>query len=42
MIPKTHPRYPSLKTRELIVKGVKAGIASIDGLIAQGRGEAFD
>jgi len=29
-------------TRELIVEGVKKGITSIQGLIAQGRGEAFD
>ncbi len=42
MIPKGHPRYESLMTRELIVKGVEKGITSIHGLIAQGRGEAFD
>ncbi|MDO9097288.1 MAG: 4-phosphopantoate--beta-alanine ligase [Candidatus Methanoperedens sp.] len=42
MIPKNHPRYESLMTRELIVKGVEKGITSIRGLIAQGRGEAFD
>jgi 4-phosphopantoate--beta-alanine ligase len=42
MIPKSHPRYVSLMTRELIVKGVKKGITSVHGLIAQGRGEAFD
>lgn len=41
-IPKDHPRYRSLLTRELLVKGVKDGIASMQGLIAQGRGEAFD
>ena len=41
-IPKSHPRYGSLKTRDLIVKGVESGIASIHGLIAHGRGEAFD
>jgi 4-phosphopantoate--beta-alanine ligase len=29
-------------TRELIVEGVKNGITSTQGLIAQGRGEAFD
>jgi 4-phosphopantoate--beta-alanine ligase len=29
-------------TRELIVEGVKKGITSTQGLIAQGRGEAFD
>ena len=42
MIPKSHPRYVSLMTREKIVNGVKKGITSTQGLIAQGRGEAFD
>ncbi|MFH0903576.1 MAG: 4-phosphopantoate--beta-alanine ligase [Methanobacteriota archaeon] len=42
MIPKSHPRYESLITRDKIVKGVKQGITSTQGLIAQGRGEAFD
>jgi 4-phosphopantoate--beta-alanine ligase len=42
MIPKSHPRYESLMTRELIVESVEKGITSIHGLIAQGRGEAFD
>ncbi len=42
MIPKSHPRYESLMTRERIVEGVGKGITSIHGLIAQGRGEAFD
>ncbi len=42
MIPKSHPRYWSLITREKIVRGVKKGITSVHGLIAQGRGEAFD
>jgi 4-phosphopantoate--beta-alanine ligase len=42
MIPKSHPRYDSLMTRELVVEGIKQGITSIQGLIAQGRGEAFD
>ena len=41
-LPKSHPRYKSLRTRDLIVKGVENGITSIHGLIAQGRGEAFD
>ena len=41
-ISKTHPRYKSLQTRERIVKGVEKGLTSIHGLIAQGRGEAFD
>ena len=42
MIPKDHPRYESLMTREKIVDGVDKGITGIVGLIAQGRGEAFD
>ena len=41
-IPKSHPRYVSLKTRDTIVDGVKKGITSTHGLIAHGRGEAFD
>lgn len=41
-IPKSHPRYLSLLARERIAKGVKDGITSLQGLIAQGRGEAFD
>jgi len=41
-IPKSHPRYNSLRTRDLIVKGVEKGITSIHGLIAHGRGESFD
>jgi 4-phosphopantoate---beta-alanine ligase len=42
MAPKTHPRYESLTIREKIIDGVNNGITSIDGLIAHGRGEAFD
>lgn len=41
-VPKTHPRYLSLKLRDTIVGGVEQGITSIHGLIAHGRGEAFD
>ena len=41
-IPEDHPRYQSLVTRERIVGGVESGITSVKGLIAQGRGEAFD
>lgn len=41
-IPEDHPRYQSLVTRERIVDGVESGITSITGLVAQGRGEAFD
>ena len=41
-VPKTHPRYLSLTLRDAIVAGVERGITSIHGLIAHGRGEAFD
>lgn len=41
-VPKTHPRYLSLSLRDQIVKGVELGITSVHGLIAHGRGEAFD
>ena len=41
-VPKTHPRYLSLTLRDKIVDGVEKGITSIHGLIAHGRGEAFD
>lgn len=40
--PKSHPRYESLRTRDLIAKGIKESITSIHGLMAHGRGEAFD
>ncbi|MFW5918415.1 MAG: 4-phosphopantoate--beta-alanine ligase [Haloferacaceae archaeon] len=41
-IPADHPRYESLLTRHRIEEGVEMGITSQQGLIAQGRGEAFD
>ncbi len=41
-LPPTHPRYLSLLTRDRIVAGVAKGITSTHGLVAQGRGEAFD
>jgi 4-phosphopantoate--beta-alanine ligase len=41
-IPESHPRYESLLTRHRIEDGVEKGITSQQGLIAQGRGEAFD
>ena len=41
-IPKSHPRYASLVARERVAEGVKQGYTSIQGLIAQGRGECFD
>src|SRR3990172_4191571 len=42
LINPSHPRYLSLKYREQLVQGVKMGITSTAGLIAHGRGEAFD
>ncbi len=41
-IPRSHPRYESLMRREALAKGVQEGIVHITGLIAHGRGEAFD
>ena len=41
-VPRSHPRYWSLRTRDDIVTGVEKGVTSIHGLIAHGRGEAFD
>jgi 4-phosphopantoate--beta-alanine ligase len=41
-VPRTHPRYKSLVKREKIVAGIESGITSKQGLIAHGRGEAFD
>ncbi|WP_135826497.1 4-phosphopantoate--beta-alanine ligase [Halorussus ruber] len=41
-IPDDHPRAQSLRTRHRIEEGVEKGITSKQGLIAQGRGEAYD
>jgi 4-phosphopantoate--beta-alanine ligase len=41
-IPKSHPRYGSLRLRELIADGYEQGLVDRTGLIAHGRGEAFD
>jgi 4-phosphopantoate--beta-alanine ligase len=41
-VPRSHPRYESLVTRQRIEDGVKAGLVATQGLIAHGRGEAFD
>jgi 4-phosphopantoate---beta-alanine ligase len=37
-----HPRYESLRIRERLVSGYLSGIVAASGLIAHGRGEAFD
>ena len=42
MIPTDHPRYRSLAVREHLARCAKAGILSLEGLTAHGRGEAFD
>jgi 4-phosphopantoate--beta-alanine ligase len=42
MIHKDHPRYESLKLREKIVDAYNRGILAESGMIAHGRGEAFD
>jgi 4-phosphopantoate---beta-alanine ligase len=41
-IPKSHPRYESLITRKKISDATKKGLVHETGLIAHGRGEAFD
>ena len=41
-IPKSHPRYESLMTRKKISDALKKGLVHETGLIAHGRGEAFD
>ncbi len=41
-VPKTHPRYESLVTRGKIIEGMHQKIVAEAGLIAHGRGEAFD
>lgn len=42
MIHKDHPRYESLRLRAKIVDAYKNGILADSGMIAHGRGEAFD
>ena len=41
-IPRSHPRYRSLLVREKLVEGFRRGLVVPEGLIAHGRGEAFD
>ncbi|MCG3227320.1 MAG: phosphopantothenate/pantothenate synthetase [Candidatus Heimdallarchaeota archaeon] len=41
-IPDDHPRASSLKTREKIIEGMHSKIVAEAGLIAHGRGEAYD
>lgn len=42
LIPKSHPRAKSLLIREKLVSGFDRGLVSKEGLLAHGRGEAFD
>ncbi|MCL4436075.1 MAG: phosphopantothenate/pantothenate synthetase [Thaumarchaeota archaeon] len=41
-IPKSHPRAESLRIREALKKGFEEGLVVEQGLMAHGRGEAFD
>jgi len=41
-IPKDHPRYKSLMTRERLAHMVEEGMVTPTGLISHGRGEAYD
>jgi 4-phosphopantoate--beta-alanine ligase len=41
-IPKSHPRYHSLILRKRISEAYKSGVLAESGMIAHGRGEAFD
>jgi 4-phosphopantoate---beta-alanine ligase len=41
-IPSNHPRAKSLAIRQLLANGFKSGLVVSEGLIAHGRGEAFD
>jgi 4-phosphopantoate--beta-alanine ligase len=41
-IPTTHPRAQSLLIREMLIEGYRKGLVACEGLIAHGRGEAFD
>jgi 4-phosphopantoate--beta-alanine ligase len=42
MIPENHPRRKSLLLRERLIEGYAKGLVADEGLIAHGRGEAFD
>lgn len=41
-IPESHPRYESLRVREMLVAGFLSGAVAPEGVMAHGRGEAFD
>lgn len=42
IIPRSHPRAESLLIREKLVTGFTKGLVAKEGLLAHGRGEAFD
>ena len=42
LIPESHPRVKSLLIRERLVTGFDQGLVAKEGLLAHGRGEAFD
>ncbi len=41
-IPDSHPRAESLRTRHRLVESFECGMVAAEGLLAHGRGEAFD
>lgn len=41
-VPDTHPRAHSLNVRERLAEGLSSGVVTLTGMIAHGRGEAFD
>jgi 4-phosphopantoate--beta-alanine ligase len=41
-IPRSHPRRESLLVREKLANGFETGLVAREGLIAHGKGEAFD
>ncbi|MDD4307824.1 MAG: 4-phosphopantoate--beta-alanine ligase [Thermoplasmata archaeon] len=41
-VPKSHPRYESLMKRDKLIDAYKSGMVAEAGMIAHGRGEAFD
>ena len=41
-IPQNHPRAHSLRIREMLIRNYNLGIVAPQGIIAHGRGEAFD
>ena len=41
-VPESHPRAESLHIRDTLVRGFEDGLVATEGLLAHGRGEAFD